>query len=71
MACATCHKVRAAVFSMLACGKDTVEMVSDYTHKVGNVHIRYAAGATYHLVPAAVAASIVAARAGTVLDADA
>jgi hypothetical protein len=58
------------VLSALGHGRDSVEMRADYTHKVGGVHIRYAAGATYHKVPASVVRAIVSAQAGSIVNAD-
>jgi hypothetical protein len=67
MTCDACHKTRAAIFSALAGGKDSVSMDRDYTYAAArNVHIKYLAGATYHSVPSRVAAAILAAKAGTI-----
>lgn len=69
MTCATCHKVRAAIFSALAGGEQAVQMHSDHIYSAAwNVNIKYLAGATYHNVPDVVANSIVAAKAGSVMD---
>lgn len=52
---------------MLAGGDDTISMTSDYTYSAArNIHIRYAAGATYRNVPTKVASAIIAAGAGTI-----
>lgn len=67
MACDACHKTRAAIFSALAGGEDTISMTSDYTYSAArSVNIKYLADATYRKVPAVVAAAIIAAGAGTI-----
>lgn len=67
MTCSACHKTRAAIFSALAGGEDTISMTADYTYAAArNVHIKYIAGETYRNVPTKLAAAIMAARAGTV-----
>jgi hypothetical protein len=67
MTCDSCHKTRAAIFSALAGGKDSISMTADYTYTAArNVHIKYIAGATYHNVPSKVAAAILAAGAGAI-----
>jgi hypothetical protein len=67
MTCSACHKTRAAIFSMLAGGEDTISMTSDYTYSAARgVHIKYIAGETYRNVPGTVCKAIVAAGAGTI-----
>lgn len=67
MTCAACHKTRAAIFSALAGGEDTISMTSDYTYSAARgVNIKYLAGAVYRNVPSKVASAIVAAGAGTI-----
>jgi hypothetical protein len=65
--CSACHKTRAAIFSALAGGEDSISMTADYTYTAArNVHIKYIAGAVYRNVPSKVAAAILAAGSGTI-----